>query len=197
MLRSVFALLVLGPVLRAGDSAMALVQSAKRQIGVTLHYDGSYRKLAYPGGDVPMDRGVCTDVLIRAYRNLGIDLQPRVHEDMVRNWSGYPNSWGAKGPDRNIDHRRVPNLACFFSRFGETLAVTHEAGSYLPGEIVIWMLPSGLPHIGIVGDAKGPSGAPLVIHNIGQGTRMEDILFAYRITGHVRYFPASQSPRAL
>lgn len=170
---------------------VALANAAKQQIGVTLHYDSGYRRLSYPGGDLPMDRGVCTDVIIRAYRTFGIDLQVLVHQDMVSNWNTYPNPWRAKGPDRSIDHRRVPNLVRFFSRFGKTLPNISNAGSYLPGDIVTWTLPGGLPHIGIVGDVTGNSGAPMVIHNIGNGTKMEDILFSYKVKGHYRCPPGS------
>jgi len=184
--------MILFSVLRVAqgqESGMALVEAAKQQIGVTIYYDGSYRKLAYPGGDAPLERGVCTDVVVRAYRRLGIDLQALIHRDMVSNWTAYPNPWRAKAPDRNIDHRRVPNQARFFSRHGETLPISGEAALYRAGDLVTWMLPGGLPHIGIVSDARGDSGAPTIVHNIGNGTRLEDMLFSYRITGHFRYAP--------
>lgn len=163
--------------------------SATAQVGVTTSYDGRYRTLSYPGGDVPMDRGVCTDVLIRAYRHLGIDLQQRVHQDMSVAWNAYPKLWRLKAPDRNIDHRRVPNLQTFFTRQGASLPPSREPSAYRPGDIVTWHLPQGLPHIGIISRTRTPNGTPLVIHNIGQGTQVEDILFRYRITGHYRYFP--------
>ncbi len=166
-----------------------LVDSATAQVGVTTSYDGRYRTLSYPGGDVPMDRGVCTDVLIRAYRHLGIDLQQRVHQDMSVAWNAYPKLWRLKAPDRNIDHRRVPNLQTFFARQGASLPPSREPRAYRPGDIVTWRLPQGLPHIGIIARTQTPNGTPLVIHNIGQGTQVEDILFRYRITGHYRYFP--------
>lgn len=166
-----------------------LVDSATAQVGVTTSYDGRYRTLSYPGGDVPMDRGVCTDVLIRAYRHLGIDLQQRVHQDMSVAWSAYPKLWRLKTPDRNIDHRRVPNLQTFFIRQGANLPLSREPSAYRPGDIVTWLLPQGLPHIGIIARICTPNGTPLVIHNIGQGTQVENILFRYRITGHYRYFP--------
>ncbi len=166
-----------------------LVDSATAQVGVTTSYDGGYRTLSYPGGDVPMDRGVCTDVLIRAYRKLGIDLQQRVHEDMSVAWNAYPKLWRLKAPDRNIDHRRVPNLQTFFARQGASLPPSRESRSYRPGDIVTWLLPQGLPHIGIIARTRTHKGTPLVIHNIGLGTQVEDILFRYRITGHYRYFP--------
>lgn len=165
-----------------------LIQAAKEQIGVTTQYDGRYVRIPYPGGDVPQEGGVCTDVLIRAYRHLGIDLQRKVHEDMVAAWSAYPNPWRMRRTDRSIDHRRVPNLATFFRRHGTTLATTREA-VYRPGDLVTWLLPGGLPHIGIVSDQHSQAGVPLILHNIGRGTQLEDMLFSYRITGHYRYFP--------
>ncbi len=146
--------------------------------------------IAYPGGDVPNNIGVCTDVLIRSYRALGIDLQRLVHEDMVAHFDLYPSRriWGLTKPDRNIDHRRVPNLQRFFTRHGTNLAVTRHANDYKPGDIVTWMLPGNLPHIGIVTDKfNQPTGSPLIVHNIGKGPRLEDILFRYPITGHYRY----------
>ncbi|MES2321215.1 MAG: DUF1287 domain-containing protein [Pseudomonadota bacterium] len=179
------------PILLLAGAAQAadLVAAAKTQIGVTLRYDPRYEKLAYPGGDVPLERGVCTDVVIRAYRENGIDLQRLVHEDMRRAWDAYPKLWQLKRPDSNIDHRRVPNLQAFFTRHGKTLARTLNGQDYQPGDIVTWMLPGNLPHVGIVADKKSPAGLPLVIHNIGAGTQMEDRLFAYPITGHYRYSP--------
>ena len=169
-----------------------LLEGAERQVGVTVVYDGSYRRLAYPGGDVPPERGVCTDVVVRAYRNAGIDLQVLVHEDLKRAFAAYPQLWGARRPDRNIDHRRVPNLATFFARHGEVLPVSREARDYRPGDIVTWRLASGLPHIGIV-SARVAGGQPLVIHNIGAGTVFEDVLFANPVTGRFRY-PVSRTP---
>ncbi len=163
-----------------------ILEGAERQVGVTVLYDGSYRRLAYPGGDVPLERGVCTDVVVRAYRNAGIDLQVLVHEDLRRAFAAYPRSWGMRGPDRNIDHRRVPNLATFFARHGAALPVTREAADYRPGDVVTWRLASGLPHVGIV-SARVAGGRPLVIHNVGAGTVFEDFLFANPVTGHYRY----------
>lgn len=171
---------------RAGDYAM-LANAAKAQIGVTLIYDGSYRRIAFPNGDVPPERGVCTDVVIRAYRALGIDLQRLVHDDIKRAWRTYPNLWGMRGPDPNIDHRRVPNLATFFSRHGEAFAVVADASRFRAGDIVTWRLPAGVPHIGIVAAERTGEGVPLVIHNVGAGTMMEDKLFSYELTGHYRY----------
>lgn len=173
-----------------------LVEAAMAQVGETTRYDGRYQRIPYPGGDVPLDRGVCTDVLIRAYRKLGIDLQKRVHEDMVKAWASYPNPWRMKSTDRNIDHRRVPNLATFLGRHGTTLSCSGDAATFLPGDIVTWQLPSGLPHIGLVSNTRSEKRVPLIIHNIGQGTRQEDILFQFKITGHYRYFPEEQGPPA-
>jgi uncharacterized protein YijF (DUF1287 family) len=170
-------------------AAPDVVAAAKEQIGVTLLYDASYQRLSYPMGDVPAQRGVCTDVVIRAFRRVGVDLQELVHRDMKAAWNAYshPAQWGLKRPDPNIDHRRVPNLAAFFTRHGQSLPVTKVGANYAPGEIVTWMLPRGLPHIGLVADVRTPAGVPLVIHNIGAGTRMEDRLFAYPLTGHYRF----------
>jgi uncharacterized protein YijF (DUF1287 family) len=172
--------------------AQDLVAAARAQIGVTTTYDGSYRRIAYPGGDVAPERGVCTDVVIRAYRHIGIDLQQRVHEDMRRAWPAYPHpaQWRLKSTDTNIDHRRVPNLTTFFRRHGSTLAPSRRAADFLPGDVVVWQLPVGLPHIGIVADARSPAGTPLIIHNIASGAKMDDVLFAFTITGHYRYLPS-------
>lgn len=171
------------------DSVRDVIQAARSQIGKTIIYDGSYKKIAYPGGDVPIERGVCTDVMVRAFRAVGIDLQVLVHEDMKAAFSQYPKAWGLAGPDANIDHRRVPNLAVFFRRHGLSLRPTETPSDYFAGDIVTWMLPSGYPHIGLVSDAWSPGHErPLVIHNIGQGTQEEDVLFMYHITGHYRYF---------
>lgn len=167
-----------------------LIDGAKRQVGVTRSYDPAYRKLAYPGGDVPMEVGVCTDVVIRAYRHTGVDLQVLVHEDMKRNFSAYPKNWGLRRPDRNIDHRRVPNLATFFRRKGGALPVTRKGADYKPGEIVTWRLSSGVPHIGLVSDVRVPgTDRYKVVHNIGAGAQLEDVLFAYQVTGHYRFRP--------
>jgi uncharacterized protein len=165
----------------------ALVRAVRQQIGVTLIYDGSYRRIAYPGGDIAADRGVCTDVVVRAYRIFGIDLQKLVHEDMTRAWSRYDKRWGLTQPDRNIDHRRVPNLATFFARHGESLPVSPQAAAYRAGELVTWRLPGGLPHIGIVSGEHDPRGTPKVVHNIGRCTLEEPMLFDFPITGRFRY----------
>jgi uncharacterized protein YijF (DUF1287 family) len=165
--------------------------AAESQIGQTVHYDPAYTRIAYPMGDVPLERGVCTDVIIRAYRqSAGIDLQERVHRDMTTAFAAYPKSWGARRPDTSIDHRRVPNLATFFQRAGAAIPISKEAKDYRPGDIVTQMLPGNLPHIGIVTQRANPDGSrPLLVHNIGAGTRLEDRLFEFRITGHYRYVP--------
>ncbi len=171
-----------------------IAMAAAAQVGVTTQYDPSYVALTYPKGDVPMERGVCADVVVRAFRSLGVDLQVEVHEDMLRNFKEYPNHWGLKKPDRNIDHRRVPNLMKFFERKGKSLPLKNEKSGYRPGDVVAWKLPNGLYHIGIVGLEKVPGQErPLMIHNIGQGARKEDVLKAYTIIGHYRW---DQSPRA-
>jgi uncharacterized protein YijF (DUF1287 family) len=151
-------------------------------------YDPSYFRLDYPNGDVPAGRGVCTDVVIRAYRKLGIDLQQLVHEDMRDHFDLYPKNWGLSRPDKNIDHRRVPNLMVFFSRFGKELVLTHNAADYLPGDVVCWDLGRGLTHIGIVVKQKSlDEKRHLIVHNIGAGQVLEDCLFDYKIIGHYRY----------
>ncbi|HTC93291.1 MAG TPA: DUF1287 domain-containing protein [Terriglobales bacterium] len=155
----------------------------------TVRYDPGYVGIAYPNGDVPADSGVCSDEVIRSYRALGIDLQKEVHEDMKAYFSAYPK--GSRTLDRNIDHRRVPNLMVFFSRNGETLPITKNAGDYSPGDLVTWDLDPkrSIPHIGIVVDQKSPeSGRYMIVHNIGEGPRIEDVLFDWKITGHFRYY---------
>ncbi|GAD00035.1 DUF1287 domain-containing protein [Agarivorans albus] len=168
-----------------------LVDAALARTEHTVIYNGAYFALDYPNGDVPEHFGVCTDVLIRSYRALGIDLQVQVHEDMKQHFAQYPSKriWGLSRTDRNIDHRRVPNLQVFFTRHGESLAVSDSASSYLPGDIVTWMLPGNLPHIGIVSDQYTAAGVPKIVHNIGLGPQLNDMLFSYQITGHYRYLP--------
>jgi uncharacterized protein len=174
------------------EKASKLVAAAKSQIGVTKLYDPAYVKLKFPGGDVARDRGVCTDVVIRAYRDaLGLDLQSLMHADMAKSFNAYPKRWGLKKPDRNIDHRRVPNLQVFFARAKAERSKSDDA-QYLAGDLVTMMLPGNLPHIGIIADERGvdergASGQPLLIHNIGGGTQMEDRLLSFPITGHYRY----------
>jgi uncharacterized protein YijF (DUF1287 family) len=181
-------------VLRA--SPRDLVEAARGRTRQREVYDGSYRAIAYPLGDVPADRGVCTDLVIRAYRSIQIDLQVLVHEDMTRNFAAYPQLWGLRRPDRNIDHRRVPNLQRFFERAGADLAVTAKPEDYVEGDLVTWMLPGNLPHIGIVSDQRvSGSSRPKIIHNIGAGPVEDDILFVYPITGHYRYYPTNPGRR--
>lgn len=168
--------------------ADSLISAAKERTRHHVVYDGSYQSLSYPEGDVADDRGVCTDLIIRSYRALGIDLQKEVHEDMVANFSDYPSLWQLSGPDANIDHRRVPNLQRFFERSGSDLPVTAAAADYQPGDLVTWMLPGNLPHIGIVGHRKSrDEQRHLIIHNVGRGPRQEDFLYEYPITGHYRF----------
>ncbi len=151
-------------------------------------YDPSYFSIDYPNGDVPSDKGVCTDVIIRAYRKKGIDLQKEVHVDMKSNFSVYPKIWGLKKTDKNIDHRRVPNLMTYFKRKGAEKLISKKAKDYLPGDIVCWSLGGGLTHIGIVVDKKSEDGKRnLIVHNIGSGQVLEDCLFDYKIIGHYRY----------
>lgn len=151
-------------------------------------YDPSYFKIDYPGGDVPADRGVCTDVIIRAYRKLGIDLQVEVHRDMAAHFNHYPKNWGLTKPDKNIDHRRVPNLMVFFARHGITKPITKNPADYLPGDIVAWNLGGNLTHIGIVIHQKSNDGLRnLIVHNIGNGQEISDCLFSYKIIGHYSF----------
>ncbi len=166
--------------------ARLLVTAARAQVGVTTGYDPAYRKLAYPGGDVPAETGVCCDVVIRALRKQGVDLQQRVHEDMRANFSAYPPNWGLKRPDPNIDHRRVPNLERYFKRQGWSLPADKDPALYLPGDVVTWRLPGGAPHIGVVSDRKTRSGEPWLLHNIGAGAKEEEGLFQYPVSGHFR-----------
>lgn len=164
-----------------------LVEAARSQVGVTVRYDPAYVVLDFPNGDVPEDRGVCTDVVIRALRaSLGIDLQKLVNEDMKANFRLYPRLWGLSRTDRNIDHRRVPNLQTWLRRHGRSFEVTKDPADYLPGDIVTSLVAGNLPHIMIVSDRRTPDGVPLVIHNIGRGAREEDMLFAWPLTGHYR-----------
>ena len=168
------------------------VKSAIERTSFSVRYDGSYYSIEYPNGDIPENVGVCTDVVIRSYRKIGTDLQKLVHEDIVANFEAYPSKriWGLSKPDKNIDHRRVPNLQFFFSRHGEVLPVSNNAEDYKPSNLVTWILPGNLPHIGIVtGQISKKTGNPLIVHNIGNGPQLEDILFKYKITGHYKYVP--------
>jgi uncharacterized protein YijF (DUF1287 family) len=172
--------------------AARLIAAAVAQTSQRVTYDGSYRRIKYPNGDVPAEIGVCTDVVIRAYRQVGTDLQVLVHEDMTAAFSAYPRQWGLRAPDTNIDHRRVPNLQTFFRRRGAALPISKRAEDYRLGDLVTWMLPGNLPHIGLVTDRKADDGrTPLIVHNIGRGPQVEDSLFAYPITGHYRYAGAA------
>jgi uncharacterized protein YijF (DUF1287 family) len=179
------------PSARPSDPAERLIAAARAQVGVTTIYDPAFVKLVYPGGDLPRERGVCTDVIVRAYRDaFGIDLQQLVHVDMLASFASYPTVWGRRAPDPSIDHRRVLNLMVFFARRGRTLPVSRSPADYAPGDLVTQELPGGLQHIAIVSDARTQNGVrPLVVHNIGQGTKIEDTLFVYRITGHYRFGP--------
>jgi uncharacterized protein len=170
-------------------SAAKLVNAARKQIGETTLYDPAYVRLDYPNGDVPRQRGVCTDVVIRAYRDaFGIDLQKLVHDDMVAHFNAYPDIWGLSKPDRNIDHRRVPNLETFFTRHGKSLPISDHATDYVLGDLVTMTLSGRLPHIGVVsGAVVAPDSRPFLIHNIGGGTQEEDILFQFPINGHYRF----------
>lgn len=164
-----------------------LVAAARAQIGVTVRYDPAYQVLAYPGGDVAADRGVCTDVVVRALRTQGLDLQARVNEDMRADFSAYPAIWGLSRPDRNIDHRRVPNLMRWFERQGWQQPVSARANDFAAGDIVAWKLNgNGLLHVGIVSDRRLADGTPLILHNIARGTREENLLFQHTIIGHYR-----------
>jgi uncharacterized protein len=203
---SIFAAALLGvAACLAQVSSIALARSsfleklAKAAVERTRHsvrYEPAYVAIPYPGGDVPADTGVCTDEVIRSFRVLGIDLQKEVHEDMAENFALYPRKWGRRRPDANIDHRRVPNLQVFFSRKGEPLPITDKPEDYLPGHVVTWDLGGGLTHIGIVVSEKALfSRRYKIVHNIGRGPKMEDVLFDWKITGHYRYFgPQAQPP---
>lgn len=166
---------------KLSDAALSLTRDK-------VTYDPAYFTIKYPNGDIPADKGVCTDVVVRAYRKLGIDLQKEVHEDMVKNFSKYPKNWGLKRPDKNIDHRRVPNLRVFFAKFGKSKSTETKPELYVPGDIVTWLLPGNLTHIGIVVNKKSADGKRyLIVHNIGGGQVIEDCLFKFKITGHYQY----------
>ena len=166
-----------------------VIEDAIEQTQVTTIYDPSYVKLEYPNGDVPLERGVCADVIVRAFRKGGVDLQKEVHEDIKSNFSAYPQRWGLTGPDPNIDHRRVANLMVFFKRRGTELPSTTNANDYKAGDVVVWELGHDHPHIGIVTDVLAPgTDRYQVVHNIGAGAKLEDVLFLWPIIGHYRYF---------
>jgi uncharacterized protein YijF (DUF1287 family) len=172
-----------------------LVAAAIDRTHHAVRYDPSYVRIPYPGGDVFEHTGVCTDEVIRAYRALGVDLQKEVHEDMVQNFSAYPHFWNSSSSraDSNIDHRRVPNLMVFFLRKGESLPTSREMDDYSPGDLVTWDLGGNVPHIGIVVARRAQqTGRYMLVHPIGHGAKMEDVLFNWKITGHYRCFgPAS------
>lgn len=175
------------PTTAAMEPSPPLVDAARRQVGVTLLYDPAYVEIPYPGGDVSAERGVCTDVVVRALRTQGLDLQRAIHEDMRAHFAEYPQSWGLKGPNRSIDHRRVPNQMRWFEREGWSRPISTNAGDYAAGDIVAWKLSgSGLLHVGIVSDRKSRAGIPLAIHNIGNGTQEDDLLFKHTVIGHYR-----------
>jgi uncharacterized protein YijF (DUF1287 family) len=183
-----FAILLACAGLARADN-LDIVAAARKQIGVTVIYDGGYQPLAYPGGDVPIERGVCTDVIVRALRSArAIDLQEAMHEDILANRAAYPHRrrWADAPADANIDHRRVPNQMVWFKRQGWSRRIGTAPRDYLPGDVVAWNLGGGILHVGIVSDRRSAAGAPLVIHNIGAGTREEDILFRFAIIGHYR-----------
>ena len=181
-------LLTVVPLLCQSTFSVRLADSALVLTKQRVKYDPSYFRIPYPNGDLPADKGVCTDVIIRAYRKLGIDLQKEVHEDMKANFAKYPKNWGLTTTDRNIDHRRVPNLMTFFSRKGTTKPITQTPTDYLPGDIVCWNLSGGITHIGIVSKRKTPDqNRHLIIHNIGAGQVEEDCLFKFKIIGHYQY----------
>ncbi|WP_104038482.1 DUF1287 domain-containing protein [Vibrio jasicida] len=174
------------------EQPISLAEAAKERTQYDITYDGSYYQIGYPNGDVASDIGVCTDVIIRSYRKLGVDLQVLVHEEMRDNFSAYPSKriWGLARTDRNIDHRRVPNLQMFFQRHGVEIPISNDGHNFKPGDIVTWMLPGNLPHIGIVADdLSTDKRRPLIVHNIGGGVVLEDMLFDYPITGHYRFEP--------
>lgn len=173
----------------ASPQLKQLVEAAIEQSKVTTGYDPAWVKIDYPNGDVPAETGVCSDVVVRAFRRAGISLQKEVHEDMVRAWSEYPKKWAASGTDTNIDHRRVLNLMTWFKRRGKSLPVTNDRSDYLPGDVVAWDLNEGLEHIGILTNLSSePEQHYLIVHNIGAGARVEDVLMTWKIVGHYRYF---------
>jgi uncharacterized protein YijF (DUF1287 family) len=194
-LAALLLMLACGTAAATGFDGGSLARAAAQQVGVTVHYDPMYRRISYPNGDVPRDRGVCTDVVIRAFRAIGVDLQQKVHEDMSRSFAAYPRRWGLSAPDPNIDHRRVPNLQKWFERQHRSLPATTKAADYRAGDVVSWKLDNGLDHIGVVSATRGSGGRPLVVHNIGRGAQEEDVLFAWTLTGHYRWFGATGAGR--
>jgi uncharacterized protein YijF (DUF1287 family) len=190
------SLAALGLATSAGATSFGerLASAAAEQSLHRVIYDGSYVSIPYPWGDVAADRGVCADVIVRAYRALGVDLQVRVHEDMAEAFPAYPDDWGLTRPDSNIDHRRVLNLETYFTRAGGRLPASDDAEDYEPGDVIAWRVRVGradLPHMGVVVDQIGPSGRPMVVHNIGRGPQVEDVLFEWPMTGRYRYTVAA------
>jgi len=184
------ALLATSPSTAAPIPTVKFLRAATALINPGILFDPGYHRIPYPRGDVAANTGVCADVVVRAYRGIGIDLQELVHKDMARHFSAYPHVWGLKHPDSNVDHRRVLNLAAFFRRHGTVLKVTPDARDYRAGDLVVWNLdPRGsTPHIGIVMAGRSADGRrPLILHNMGSGQIIQDKLFAYKITGHYRY----------
>jgi len=193
MSKFLLLLLFLSSTINASEFNKDIVLSLIERTTHNVTYDGSYLSITYPNGDVPKNIGVCTDVIIRAYRKLGTDLQKLVHEDMKSNFSLYPSKriWGLHTTDKNIDHRRVPNLRTFFKRHGVSLKISSNKTDYSAGDIVTWILPGNLPHIGMVIDeVHRISGNPMIVHNIGRGPKIDDMIFDYKITGHYRFEPA-------
>lgn len=173
----------------ASPQLKQFLEAAIAQSKVTTGYDPAWVKIDYPNGDVPLETGVCSDVVIRAFRKTGIDLQQHVHEDMQRAWSVYPKRWGARSTDANIDHRRVLNLMTYFGRQGKSLPVTNDRAAYLPGDVVAWELSDGIEHIGILTNLSAETNKNyLIVHNIGAGARVEDVLMSWKIIGHYRYY---------
>ena len=177
------------PSVELSPTVNQVIEAGLEQTKYTFYYDPSYAQITYPGGDVPLERGVCTDVIVRAFRKVGVDLQKEVHEDMKGSFAAYPTKWGLKRPDSNIDHRRVPNLRTYFGRKGRAVKITDNPADYLPGDVVTWDLGGGYDHIGMVTYLwSDDSQRYLIVHNIGRGAKVENVLFAWRITGHYRYF---------
>ncbi len=180
-------LMILGFQTARADFSRDLAMAAEDRANHRVTYDPKYVSIPYPNGDVPADTGVCTDVVVRSYRAMGIDLQRLVHEDMKRNFRKYPKIWGLKRPDPNIDHRRVPNLEMFLTRRGASLPISTDPSKFLPGDVVTWRMRDGQPHMGIVSTRKSRDGVPLIAHNIGAGPQVENMLFALKIHGHFRW----------
>ncbi len=188
-------IIFLGILVRANSQEVKIdsfyikvAEAAEERCRHNVIYDPSYYSIEYPNGDVPAGKGVCTDLVIRTYRKIGIDLQEKVHQDMSMNFHLYPKIWGLKSPDSNIDHRRVPNLMLFFSRYGKNLPISRNPLDYKPGDIITWDLGGGLTHIGIVSNREnGDGNGWLIAHNIGNGPQLEDMLFDFKIIGHYRY----------